>query len=222
MTCDPAITCLFVDVGGVLLSNGWDHCARRKAATHFRLAFTEMEDRHHLTVDNLEEGRLSLEDYLERVVFYEERVFTRTQFQVFMFDQSAADSDMIALVTELKARYKLKIVVLSNEGRNLNEHRIDKFKLGDFVDLFVSSCFVHVRKPDVEIFRIALDIAQVPADQIVYIENTPMFVQVAEGLGINGVLHTDYESTCVKLATYGLQRAVDLEVRSERRLGYVV
>jgi FMN phosphatase YigB (HAD superfamily) len=103
---------------------------------------------------------------------------------------------MIDMVARLKVRHGLKIAVVSNEARELNAHRIRKFKLGAIVDFFISSCFVHVRKPDADIFRLALDIAQVPARQVVYIENTPMFVEIAEGLGIRGILHTDYRSTC--------------------------
>jgi putative hydrolase of the HAD superfamily len=109
------------------------------------------------------------------------------------------------LVRKLKAKYGLKIVVVSNEGRELNSHRIRKFKLDGFVDAFVSSCFVHVRKPDADIYRLAMDIAQASARQVVYIENTPMFVQIAEGLGIRSILHADYRSTCAKLASFGLQ-----------------
>jgi putative hydrolase of the HAD superfamily len=121
-----------------------------------------------------------------------------------MFAQSKPYPQMIELVRKLKAKFGLKIAVVSNEGRELNAYRIRKFKLNGFVDSFVSSSFVHVRKPDADIFRLALDIAQVPARQVVYIENTPMFVQVAEGLGIRSILHTDYRSTCAKLTSLGL------------------
>jgi len=124
-----------------------------------------------------------------------------------MFAQSKPYSEMIELIRKLKAKYGLKIAAVSNEARELNVYRIRKFKLAGFVDSFVSSSFVHVRKPDVDIFRLALDIAQVPARQVVYIENTPMFVQVAEGLGIRSILHTDYKSTCTKLASFGLEVA---------------
>lgn len=199
------ITCLFLDIGGVLLTNGWDHHARKRAANHFKLEWADMEERHHLTFDTCEEGKLTLQEYLGRVVFYRKRPFTRTQFRSFMFAQSKPYPEMIELVRKLKARYGLKIVVVSNESRELNAYRIGKFKLDQFVDSFVSSCFVHVRKPDAAIFRLALDIAQTPAGQVVYIENTPMFVQVAEGLGIRSILHTDYGSTCAKLTSFGLQ-----------------
>jgi len=198
------ITALFLDIGGVLLTDGWDHHARKRAATNFKLELAEMEDRHHLTFDTYEEGKLTLQEYLGRVVFYEERPFTPAQFRKFMFAQSKPYPQMIELVRKLKAKFGLKIAVVSNEGRELNAYRIRKFKLNGFVDSFVSSSFVHVRKPDADIFRLALDIAQVPARQVVYIENTPMFVQVAEGLGIRSILHTDYRSTCAKLTSLGL------------------
>jgi putative hydrolase of the HAD superfamily len=200
-----AITCVFLDIGGVLLTDGWDHHARKRAATNFKLELAEMENRHHLTFETYEEGKLTLEEYLGRVVFYQKRPFTRAQFRRFMFAQSKPYSEMIKLVRKLKVRHGLKIAVVSNEARELNSHRIRKFKLYEFVDLFISSCFVHVRKPDADIFRLALDIAQAPARQVVYIENTPMFVQTAEGLGIRSILHTDYRSTCAKLASFGLQ-----------------
>ena len=198
-------TTLFLDVGGVLLTNGWDHHERRRAAKHFKLEWTEMEERHALNFETHEEGRMTFEEYLSRVVFYQKRLFTRAQFRSFMCAQSKPCFEMIMLVVRLKAQYGLKITVVSNESRELNAYRIRKFKLDGFVDTFISSCFVQLRKPDVEIFRLALDIAQAPAPQVVYIENTPMFVQIAEGLGIRSILHTDYRSTCAKLTALGLR-----------------
>jgi putative hydrolase of the HAD superfamily len=198
------ITTLFLDIGGVLLNNGWDHIARRKVAKHFKLDWAEMEERHRLTFETHEEGKLLFEEYVGRVVFYQKRPFTRAQFRRFMCEQSTSFPEMIELITQLKVRYGLKIIVVSNEARVVNDYRIHKFKLDEFVDAFISSCFVHIRKPDADIFRLALDIAQTPARQVVYIENTPMFVEVAEGLGIPSVLHMDYKSTCANLASFGL------------------
>jgi len=205
MKKNSSIKALFLDIGGVLLTNGWDHHARKRAATNFKLEFAEMEDRHHLTFDTYEEGKLTLEEYLDRVVFYQHRPFSRAQFRRFMFAQSKPYTEMIELVSHLKVRYGLKIAAVSNEARELNAYRIRKFKINCFVDFFISSCFVHVRKPDTDIFRLALDIAQTPVNQVVYIENTPMFVRIAEGLGIRSILHTDYKSTCAKLVSFGLQ-----------------
>jgi len=201
------ITALFLDIGGVLLTDGWGHAFRKLAANHFKLNWVEMEIRHNQAFDTYEEGKLTLEEYLGRVVFYKKRPFTRIQFQKFMFAQSKPYPKMIELVCRLKARYGLKIAAVSNEARELNAYRIRKFKLDGFVDSFISSCFVHVRKPDADIFRLALDITQTPARQVVYIENTPMFVQIAESLGIRSILHTDYRSTCAKLASFGLEVA---------------
>ena len=199
------ITTLFLDIGDVLLTDGWDHQARKRAATTFKLAFSEMEERHHMTFETFEDGKLTLGEYLNLVVFYQKRPFTRTQFRRFMFAQSKACPGMIELFAQLKVRHRLKIVALSNEARELNAYRIRTFKLNALMDAFVSSCFVQIRKPDTAIFQLALDIAQVPPRQIVYIDNTPMFVQIAEGMGIQSILHTDYDSTRAKLASLGLQ-----------------
>jgi putative hydrolase of the HAD superfamily len=200
-----AITTLFLDLGGVLLTNGWDRNSRELAAKTFHLDSKEMDDRHHLTFDTYEVGKLTLDQYLSRVVFYEPRSFTEGEFRDFMFAQSKAFPEMIDLVRTLKAQYKLKIAVVNNEGRELNVRRIQTFKLASFVDFFISSCFVHVRKPDEDIYRIALDIAQVPPEQVAYLDDRLMFVQVAECLGIRGVHHTGYASTCAQLASIGLK-----------------
>ena len=205
MERSAAITTLFLDVGGVLLTNGWGHQSRALAAKAFKLNLDEMEDRHHLTFDTYEVGKLTLEEYLSRTVFYEERPFTRDQFREFMFAQTQPYPEMIELVRNLKAQHELRIATVNNEARELNSHRIQTFKLEEFVDFFVSSCFVHFRKPDADIFRLALDIAQVPAEQVVYIVDQPLFVQVADGLGIHGIRHTYYQSTRAQLASFGLK-----------------
>ncbi len=199
------ITTLFLDVGGVLLSDGWDRHARRRAAEAFKLEWDDLEERHHLTSATYEEGRLTLAEYLSLTVFYEARPFSLEQFRDFMFAQSTPHPEMLELVARLRVRHGLKIVVVSNEARELNAYRILKFELDALVDCFVSSCFVHVRKPDAAIYRLALDVAQAPIEQVLYIENTPLFVKIAADLGIRGILHTDYGSTCAQLAALGLQ-----------------
>ena len=205
MKRQSGITTLFLDIGGVLLTDGWNRKSRKEAAANFKLDLEDMEERHHLTFDTYEVGKLSLDEYLKRIVFFKKRSFTPDAFKKFMFAQSKPYDDMIQLITSLKKQYNLKVAVVSNEGRELTEYRIEKFKLYDFVDFFISSCFVHLRKPDVDIFRAALDIAQIPPKNVVYIEDRPMFVQVAEGLGIKGIHHEDIKSTIGKLNAFGLK-----------------
>lgn len=198
------ITTLFLDIGGVLLTNGWDRSARRRAAEKFGLDYDEMNERHHLTFDTYEEGKLSLESYLTRVVFYDKRPFSREDFKAFMFAQSRALPEMLELMKSLKEKHALEVGAVSNEGRELTVFRINKFNLKSFIYFFVSSCFVHFRKPDEDIYRIALDIAQAPPENTVYVDDRAMFVEVARGLGINGIHHQGYEATRAALAKYGL------------------
>jgi putative hydrolase of the HAD superfamily len=199
------VTTLFLDIGGVMLSNGWGHVSRRLAAEVFNLNLSELEERHNLTFVTYEEGKLTLKEYLRMVVFYEKRKFTPDQFRQFMFDQSTPYTEMIEFIKKLKELNHLKIAVVNNEAREMNEHRINKFHLNDFVDFFISSCFVHFRKPDADIFRIALDISQVPAKNVAYIEDTQMFTDVARDLGIRSIQHKNILSTSTELSLMGLK-----------------
>ena len=198
------ITTLFLDIGGVLLSNGWGHESRKLAAETFNLNQEEMESRHRLNMVNHEEGKLTLSEYLNRVVFYEKRSFTPDQFREFIFRQSTPNGKMMEFIKLLKEQYKLKIAVINNEGRILNEYLIKKFQLSQFVDFFISSCFVHFRNPDTDIFRLALDIADAPAEKAVYIDDLQSFVEVARSMGIKSVKHKNYLSSSEVLATLGL------------------
>jgi putative hydrolase of the HAD superfamily len=204
MTHSYPITTLFLDIGGVLLTNGWDRDIRVYASEKFGLDNQEMDERHHLTFDTYEEGKLSLDEYLNRVVFYQDRSFSREEFKAFMYAQSQPFPEMIELIRGLKTQYSLQVAAVSNEGRELTVYRVQQFKLGTFIDFFVSSCFVHYRKPDVDMYRIALDIAQARPEQVIYIDDRPMFVEVAQGLGIQGIIHKEYKTTKEALATIGL------------------
>jgi putative hydrolase of the HAD superfamily len=204
MNPNSKFTTLFLDIGGVLLTNGWDRFARLHAAEKFELDYEEMNERHHLTFDTYEAGKLSLDEYLNRIVFYQERSFTREEFKKFIFVQSKPFPEMIELMRGLKARYNLQVAAVSNEGKELTAYRVQQFKLGTFIDFFISSCFVHYRKPDEDIYRIALDISQVQPQQVIYLDDREMFVEVAYELGIAGIKHTDYEATKKKLEGLGL------------------
>lgn len=198
------ITTLFLDIGGVLLTNGWDRIARQAAADKFNLEFSEMDERHHLTFDTYEEGKLSLKGYLDRVVFHRERPFSHEDFRNFMFSQSQPFEEMLRFTRALIDRHHLRAVAVSNEGRELTEHRIAKFDLASMIDAFISSCFLNVRKPDVEIYQIALNVSQARPDEVVYIDDRTMFVEVATDLGINSIKHESFESTREELASFGL------------------
>ena len=199
-----AITTLFLDIGGVLLTNGWDHTARQQATARFQLDYADMEERHHLTYDTYEEGKLSLDEYLQRVVFYQERPFSVGEFKSFMLSLSQPYPEMLNLVQSIKSKHHVKIIAVNNEGREINAYRIRMFKLDDYMDTFISSCFVHYRKPDLNIYRIALDISQTTPERVAYIDDRRLFVEVASSLGIHGILHIDVATTRSKLADLGL------------------
>jgi putative hydrolase of the HAD superfamily len=175
---------LFFDVGGVLLTNGWDRGARRRAAQHFNLDWEEFEDRHELVVSAFEKGQLGLEGYLERSVFYKPRSFTREAFKEFMFAQSQPFPDTLAVIQRLADSRKYLLGTLNNESVELNLYRIDRFNLRDYFDVFFSSCFLGVKKPDEAIYRLALQMTQCPPEEFVFIDDRPLNLECARALGI--------------------------------------
>lgn len=200
----PSITHLFTDLGGVLLTNGWDRPLRQKTAEYFGVDPKQMDERHHLTYDTYESGKMGLWAYLDRVMFYEPRDFTHEQVIDFILGEAKAFPEMIDLVKQLKSRHGLKVAVVSNEGRELTTDRIERFHLRDFVDFFIVSSYVHFRKPDQDIFRVALDIAQADAHRVAYLEDRPMFVEVAAQMGMRAIWHRGIDSTRAALAELGL------------------
>jgi putative hydrolase of the HAD superfamily len=203
MTAEP-ITHLFTDLGGVLLTNGWDHDLRRLTAEHFGVDPVRMDELHHLTYDTYESGKIEIATYLDRVFFDQPRAFTRDQLLDFILGQARAFPDMIDLVRKVKQRHGLKVAVVTNEGREVTADRIARFALREFVDFFIISGCVHLRKPDADIFRFALDVAQAAPGQVVYLEDRPMYAEVAASLGLHAIRHRDLASTRQSLAALGL------------------
>ena len=201
----PNITCAFIDIGGVLLTDGWAHDSRKYVVEAVGIDLAEFELRHHQTFDTFEEGGITLSEYLKRTVFYTKRAFTEKRFRDLMLSQSKPYPQMLNLFRRLKKMNHLKLVAVSNEGRELNAFRIKQFALDRLIDTFVSSCFIHRRKPDADVFRLALDLVQVDPASVVYLDNISMYVEIARTLGMHGIHHTDFSSTSTCLAKLGFR-----------------
>lgn len=197
------ITTLFLDIGGVLLTNGWDRSSRILAAKQFNLDEAELNERHHMCFDSHERGKITMEEYLNLVVFYEERNFTKETFKTFIFSQSKELPGHIDFFMSLKAKYNLKVLAVNNEAREINDYRIQEFKLHGLFDAFISSCYVGLRKPDTDIFRLACDLAQIPPQKAIMIDDRKMFVEVAESMGLNAIQFDNIGSANKKLDEFG-------------------
>ena len=198
----PAIRALFWDVGGVLLTNAWDHEERDLAVERFLLSMPEFEARHQELVIAFEEGKVTLDDYLERTVFYQPRTFTREEFKQFIFSLSRPKPQCLELARNLSGKYVM--AVINNESRELNQYRIQKFELAEVFDVFVSSCFVGLRKPDERIYRLALNITQHLPEECVFIDDRPENLTGAEKVGIKTVLVKDAQQLRRDLQALGV------------------
>lgn len=187
---------LFCDIGGVLLSNGWGHESRQAAAKKFGLDYEEINILHNFIFNVYEIGKISLDEYLDIVIFHRPQKFSRKVFKNFMFSQTTQLPDMLPWMINWRKKYPdLKVISINNEARELNEYRINQFGLHRFFDAFVSSCEVGMRKPDPGIFQLALGIAQAPAAECLYFDDREMLVEAAKKQGIDAYHHIDFSNT---------------------------
>jgi putative hydrolase of the HAD superfamily len=179
------ITALFWDVGGVLLNNAWDREERQSTLKQFGLDDAEFESRHEMLVSSFERGKISLQNYLERTVFYRPRPFTAEAFTQHMFSLSQSNPETLQLAKELSRSCKYLMSTINNESKELNLFRIQTFGLREIFSLFVSSCFVGLRKPEEGIYRLALEITQRPPEECCFIDDRALNLDSASRLGMH-------------------------------------
>jgi putative hydrolase of the HAD superfamily len=183
----PAIRAIFWDVGGVLLTNAWDHTERKTALEHFGLDQEEFHSRHEMVVSSFERGKISLDHYLQSTVFYRERSFSREQFRDYMQGLSKPKRDTLGFARSLAETRRYLMATINNESRELNLYRIEKFGLREIFQLFVSSCFVGLRKPESGIYRLALEITQVDPHECCFIDDRALNLESAAVLGMHTI-----------------------------------
>ena len=198
------IKALFWDVGGVLLSNAWDHTQRGQALEHFGLDPKEFNERHELVVSSFERGKITLEEYLERTVFYRPRAFSREEFRNFMCSLSQPDPAALAFAKGLADSGKYRMGTINNESKELNLYRIEKFGMREIFSLFVSSCFVGLRKPEEAIYRLALDLTQQAPEECCFIDDRALNLEVARRVGMHTVEMDGVEQLQASLKQLGV------------------
>ena len=199
-----SIRALFWDVGGVLATNAWDRTERGKALDHFHLDPIEFHDRHEMLVSSFERGKITLDDYLDRTVFYRERPFTKDEFKSLMFGLSQPFADVLEFAQGLAGRGKYFMGTINNESRELNAYRIEKFGMRKIFKVFVSSCFVGFRKPEADIYRLALEITQFAAEECCFIDDRPLNLDTASKLGMRTVQMQSLEQLRADLEKLGV------------------
>jgi putative hydrolase of the HAD superfamily len=183
----PQISAIFWDVGGVLLTNAWDREQRERALKQFMLDEEEFHDRHEMVVSSLERGKITLEEYLKRTIFYRSRPFTQDAFKQYMFSLSQPQADVLEFARQLGNSGKYLMATMNNESTELNLYRISKFALREIFELFVSSCFVGLRKPEDGIYRLALAITQKSPEECCFIDDRALNLESARALGMHTI-----------------------------------
>ncbi len=199
------ITTLFWDIGGVILTNGWDRESRKEAAAAFHLDWDEFEDRHDLSFPAFDTGHITLNEYLDRTLFYRTRPFTREEFTAFMFAQSKEYPEVRAILDQVTASGKYFIGAINNEPLELNQYRIEAFHLRKNFFVFFSSCYVRSRKPEETIFRVALEVSQRPPEQCLFIDDRALNLESPRRLGMNTIHHQSADQLRSDLGKFGVE-----------------
>jgi putative hydrolase of the HAD superfamily len=179
---------IFFDIGGVLGSNGWDKEQRQRAVEHFGLNADDFHWRHEEVMGEWEEGRITLDEYLDVAVFYTERPFSRDEFVAFMYSQSVPNEATIAIARALSAHARYTLMTLNNESEELNIHRIEAFGISQIFEAFISSCWLGVRKPNRKFYYRALGIAHAEPASSLFIDDRQQNLTPASSLGMNVIL----------------------------------
>lgn len=201
------ITTLYLDIGGVILTNGWDSVARRAAISKFQLDPADFEARHALVNSEWERGEISLEEYLERTIFYSGRKFSPKEFEDFMFAQSQAMPESLEFVRRIARSERYLMAAINNEAAEINAYRIQQFALRDIFAAFFSSCYVGVRKPDVGIYQMALRVMQRSGDECIFVDDRAENVKGAVNAGLNGIQFQNVAQLSAELKGFGVQVA---------------
>jgi putative hydrolase of the HAD superfamily len=199
------ITTVFWDIGGVVLTNGWDHNSRLEAVQTFQLDLEEFRERHDLSFPAFDAGQITLDQYLDRTLFYRARAFTREEFTAFMFAQSKEYPETRQLLREVARIGKYFVASINNEPLELNNYRIEAFGLREDFQVFFSSCYLHARKPEEQIFRIALEVSQRPAEECVFIDDRSLNLENPRRLGMHVIHHKNAAQTRAELNALGLK-----------------
>ncbi len=199
-----AITAIFFDIGGVLLSNGWSEPERRRVAAAFDLDFDEFDRRHYQVIDAFDYGHISLQTYLDWAVFYTPRPFTPQDFEREIQDNITPIPETIQVARELKETGRYFMATLNNEPREINDYRIQHFGLPQLFSAFFSSCYLGVRKPQLEAYRKALAISQRRPEESLFIDDSPVNIEAARDLGMNAILYAGANELRAELKELGL------------------
>lgn len=184
-----------IDLGGVLLSNGWDHRLRALVAKKYSLDYEEFSKRHESIFDFYERGKMTFEEYLDWTIFHVPRAFSKRDLIQFILAEAKAYPEMIEFIKKIKNQFGLKICALSNEGKELALDRVKRFDLESFIDFFVISSFVGLRKPDADIYKLAISLTQIPPNELCYIDDRALFVERAKEFGLHAICHESMEKT---------------------------
>ncbi len=201
---------ILFDVGGVLLTNGWDHGERAAAAAKFGLDAQALEARNAEVMDAWDRGAIALHQYLQATVFYEPRAFSEDEFFAFMLAQSRPlPNGALAILAELAASNPCASNVcmlgaLNNEARETNEYRFSHFGLRRYFKVAFSSCYMGLRKPEPAMYQRTLNILGNKPERVLFIDDRAENVAGGSAAGMKAIQFTGADALRMEFSSLGV------------------
>jgi putative hydrolase of the HAD superfamily len=207
----PEIRAIYWDIGGVLLTNGWDHEERARVLAQFAIPREEYDARHEEANDRWERGELSDDEFLQQTVFFKERSFTPADFIRAVREQSkwlpGGAKNVIAALRQsnLPNSGGLKMAMLNNESGPLNDYRIEKFGLAEYFDGFFCSAYLGMRKPEPRIFRAGAAMLHFKPEECVFVDDRDKNCAAAAEVGMHAIQYKGEEALKDALRALGVE-----------------
>ena len=205
---EGSIRTIFWDIGGVVLTNGWDKGQRSRVLSRLGVNLEAYEEVHERANYYWERGLMTAKEFFAQTVLQANPHLDLT-FET-LWPQVCAESkvlhaECLDMLSELKEQGSYRLATLNNESRELNEYRLDAFKLRSLFDYFICSGYVHEMKPLPGIFRSAIDVSGFAARTALFIDDKSENCAAAEALGMHVICFKTPRQLCTELAGYGIQ-----------------
>jgi len=199
------IETIFFDIGGVLLTNGWDQNQRASVLPKFGVDLAEYEKRHDAANYFWERGLKDARWFFDQTVFYEPRKFTFEDLWPEVVGQSRLlypeTGEILGLLRGLR---QYRVATLNNESRELNNYRINNFGLRQYFDFFICSGYAGEMKPGRAIYRTALEVSGAPAAETLFIDDKQENCEVARAMGMQAIHFTSPAGLRSSLTEFGI------------------
>ena len=201
------ISTIIFDLGNVVLSNDWHDGNVQKFAAYaqaFGTDYGAMEKGWQAAWPKFSIGQIS-EDEFWRIFLGESkaRAMDLVKAKELWRRYQTSDPEMFALLSRLKARYKLG--ALTTISKEWLDFKRDKFRLDDYFQVILASGYIGKQKPEKEAFQAIWTQLDTLPEQSLFIDDAEMNIRAANALGMETIQFQRRQQLIGELSKIGIE-----------------